>query len=102
MKFSEQCYLLLRKVPIGKVTTYKEIAEALKTKAYRAVGKAMKQNIDAPKIPCHRVVCSNGNIGGYMGSDKENIKSKIELLRAEGVDIKYNKIDLDKYLYKFE
>ncbi len=101
MKFSERCYSLLSRVPRGKVTTYKEIANALKSRAYRAVGKAMKENKNAPRIPCHRVVRSNGEIGGYMGSDKDNMKKKIELLRTESVEIKDNRIELEKYLYKF-
>jgi methylated-DNA-[protein]-cysteine S-methyltransferase len=49
--FSEKVYDLLRKVPKGRVTTYKEIAHALKTKAYRGVGQAMKRNPYAPEVP---------------------------------------------------
>ena len=98
MKFSERCYSLLRKVPKGKVTTYAEIAKALNTKAYRAVGNAMNKNKNSPKIPCHRVINSNGSIGNY----NLGVKRKIEMLRKEGILIKNNKIDLDKYLYKFK
>ena len=60
--FNEKVYSLLRKVPKGKVTTYKELAEKLNTKAYRAVGQAMKCNPYAPEVPCHRVVSSSGKI----------------------------------------
>ncbi len=96
--FSEKCYELLIKVPKGKITTYKILAEKLKTKAYRAVGNAMNKNKNAPKIPCHRVVNSNGKIGGYAFG----IKKKISLLKKEGIEIKKNKIkDLNRYLYKF-
>lgn len=102
MKFSEKCYLLLGKVPRGKVTTYKEIAIALKSGAYRAVGRAMKNNPYAPDVPCHRVICSDGRIGGYMGKRRKNILEKINLLEGEGFEIKDNRIDLDKYLYKFK
>ena len=97
-KFSEKCYFLLRKVPKGRVTTYKVLAGALKTKAYRAVGNAMKNNPYFPKVPCHRVVNSNGKVGDY----NLGVKRKIEMLRKEGILIKNNKIDLDKYLYKFK
>ena len=97
MNFNEKCYNLLQKVPKGKVTTYREIAHALNTKAYRAVGNAMHKNPHAPKVTCHRVVKSNGGIGGYT----EGTKNKIKLLRKEGIIIKNNKIDLKKYLYKF-
>ena len=58
--FSEKVYFLTKKVPKGRVTTYKELAKKLKTKAYRAVGQALKCNPYAPKVPCHRVVKSVG------------------------------------------
>jgi methylated-DNA-[protein]-cysteine S-methyltransferase len=96
--FSERCYEVLKKVPKGKVTTYKEIAHALNSKAYRAVGTAMNKNPYAPKVPCHRVVNSDGKIGKYAwGTNK-----KIKMLKEEGVEIKNNKINLKKYLHKFK
>ncbi len=95
--FSEKCYEILRKVPKGKVTTYKEIAHALNTKAYRAVGNAMNKNPYAPEVPCHRVIKSNGEVGGFESGTKE----KIRMLKKEGIQIKNNKIDLKKYLFKF-
>jgi methylated-DNA-[protein]-cysteine S-methyltransferase len=94
--FNERCYEILRKVPKGKVTTYKEIAKTLKSKAYRAVGQAMHTNPYAPVVPCHRVVNSNGNIGGFASG----INDKIKLLSSEGIEIKKNKLDLKKYLFK--
>ena len=96
--FSEQCYKILVKVPKGKVTTYKAIAYALNTRAYRAVGTAMKNNPNAPKIPCHRVIKSDGKIGNYAFGTKK----KIKMLKNEGIKIKNNRIDLYKYLYKFQ
>ncbi|HTY44154.1 MAG TPA: MGMT family protein [Patescibacteria group bacterium] len=95
--FNEKCYEILRKVPKGRVTTYKEIARALKSKAYRAVGNAMNKNPYAPEVPCHRVINSDGNIGGFASG----VKNKIKLLKSEGIEIINNKIDLDKYLFKF-
>ena len=77
--FSERCYKVLKKVPRGKVTTYQEIAHALNTKAYRAVGNAMNKNPYAPKVPCHRVVKSDGSLGGYSGG----LKKKKKLLELE-------------------
>ena len=56
MNFNEKVWQLTKKIPKGKVTTYKLIAQKLKTKAYRAVGQALKRNPHAPKVPCHRVV----------------------------------------------
>lgn len=95
--FNERCYEILKKVPKGKVTTYKEISKKLKTKGYRAVGNAMNKNPYAPKVPCHRVVKSSGEIGGFA----QGTKAKIKILKSEGIEIKNGKIDLKKYLYKF-
>lgn len=94
--FNNKCYNILKKVPKGKVTTYKALAVNLKTKAYRAVGNAMNKNPYAPKVPCHRVINSNGNLGGFASG----IKNKIKLLKKEGIEIKNNKIDLKKYEHK--
>lgn len=96
--FNEKCYSVLLKVPKGKVTTYKEIAKAIHSKAYRAVGNAMNKNPYAPKVPCHRVVKSDGEVGGFASGTKK----KIEILRKEGIEInKDNKINLKKYLFRF-
>ena len=95
--FAERCYAVLLKVPKGKVTTYGEIARVLGSKGHRAVGNAMNKNPYSPKVPCHRVVKSNGEIGGFAFG----IKNKIEILKTEGVDVVNGKVDLDRYLYKF-
>ena len=83
--FAEQCYHALRLVPLGSVTTYKDIAEYLGTKAYRAVGSAMNKNpYPKDQVPCHRVVNSGGKLGGYaFGTEK-----KIAMLAAEGVAVR--------------
>ena len=86
--FDSQCYELLKLIPKGKVTTYKEMAKALNSKAYRAVGRAMSKNPNIPKVPCHRVVCSNGSLGGYVFG----MKAKRDLLTNEGIVIKNDKI----------
>lgn len=97
MNFNERCYTLLRTVPKGKVTTYKILAEALGTKAYRAVGNAMNKNPYAPEVPCHRVVGSDGSLTGFASG----IPNKAKMLKQEGVEIKDNKVNLEKYLFKF-
>ncbi|CAA6810332.1 MAG: Methylated-DNA--protein-cysteine methyltransferase (EC [uncultured Campylobacterales bacterium] len=100
MNFNEQCYDLLIKIPEGKITTYKLMAEALNIpKAYRAVGNAMAKNKVPIIIPCHRVVKSDGGIGGFaLGAAR-----KIELLEEEGITIKNNiVINLRKYLWDFK
>lgn len=94
--FTEKCYKILKKVPKGKVTTYKALAIKLNTKAYRAVGQAMNKNPYAPKVPCHRVINTNGNLGGFASG----LNNKIKLLKSEGIKIKNNKIDLKKYGFK--
>ncbi|MFL2825287.1 MAG: methylated-DNA--[protein]-cysteine S-methyltransferase [Alphaproteobacteria bacterium] len=72
----------IKKIPKGKVRTYKEIALAIsRPKSSRAVANACGKNPFPIKIPCHRVIGSNGYIGGYSG--KGGIKKKIELLKLE-------------------
>jgi methylated-DNA-[protein]-cysteine S-methyltransferase len=95
--FNERCYAVLRKVPKGKVTTYKEIAKVLNSKGYRAVGNAMNKNPYAPEVACHRVINSDGTLGGFASG----VKNKISMLKKEGVEIIDNRIDLDRFLYKF-
>lgn len=100
MSFYERVWAKIKEIPAGKVLTYKEVALSLNSKAFRSVGTALKLNPYAPKVPCHRVINSSGEIGNYSGSG--GIKKKIELLTKEGVEIKDNKIDLTKYLFKFK
>ena len=96
--FDEECYRILRKVPKGRVTTYKAIADALGSKAYRAVGGAMNRNPYAPKVPCHRVVNSDGTIGGFASGPR----AKVAILKKEGVVVKKNKVqDFENLLYTF-
>ena len=83
--FNEKCYELLKLVPKGKVTTYKELANALGTKAYRAVGNAMNKNPhNVDVVPCHRVVNADGRMGGYAWEEA----TKVSKLEGEGVKIK--------------
>ena len=86
--FQQKVWALIQKVPKGKVTTYKAIAEKLGIKAYRAVGQACNKNPYWPKVPCHRVVCCDGTIGGFASGSKE----KIALLHKEGIIIKDNHV----------
>ena len=79
--FSERVFEVVRAIPSGKTFTYGEVARrAGNPKAARAVGAVLKTNFD-PKIPCHRVIRSDGNPGGYNRGEKR----KRALLRAEGV-----------------
>lgn len=95
--FNEKCYSILRKVPRGKVTTYKALAEKMGTRAYRAVGNAMNKNPYAPKVPCHRVVGSKGEMTGFASG----VNKKISILRKEGVEVVNGKVDLNKFEFHF-
>ena len=90
MNFNQKVWAVCACVPKGKVTTYAAIAKKLGTQAYRAVGNALNKNPYAPKVPCHRVVGSDGNLTGFAaGLDK-----KKRLLQSEGVQFKSGKVDL--------
>lgn len=80
--FQKKVLLEVAKIPKGEVRTYKEIAKAIgKPRAYRAVGNALNKNPFVPLIPCHRVIASDGGIGGYA----YGLKKKRELLKKEGI-----------------
>ena len=100
--FYNKVYTLIKKIPKGKVATYKSVGDALNTKAYRAVGQALKHNTYRPIVPCHRIIKNNGEIGGFSGKTKgKEIQRKINMLKKEGIEVINNKIDLNKYLHKF-
>lgn len=97
MNFTELVCSLTKKIPCGKITTYKIIAQKLNCKAYRAVGTALNRN-PHKKVPCHRVVNSDAKIGGFA----RGIKNKIKLLQKEGIKIKNRKIEnFEKVLFRF-
>lgn len=98
--FSEKVLKLTSQIPKGKVTTYQEIAHALGSKAYQAVGNALRSNAHPVIVPCHRVVKNDGSLGGYSGV--MNNPKKKKLLEAEGVEIRNNKvIDMKKRMFSF-
>lgn len=100
--FNKKCYNVLKKVPRGKVTTYREIAHKLNSKAYRAVGNAMHKNpfpgCKKGQTPCCRVIKSNGEVGGFA----RGTKKKISLLQNECIEVISGKINLSKYIFKFQ
>jgi len=96
-KFQASVLELVSKVPKGKVTTYKELARALgRPRAWRAVANALAKNPSPMRIPCHRVIRSDGKVGGY----KLGGKRKAELLLREGIAIKRGKVDFRKFFTK--
>lgn len=97
--FAQAVYNITRLIPKGKISTYKEVAAALNNpKSVRAVGNALNKNPHAPIVPCHRVIKSNGEVGGFANG----IKKKIAILKKEAIIINKGKIDLKKYIYEFK
>ena len=85
--FQLKIWKYLIKIPKGSVKTYSQVAKAIgKPKAVRAVANAISKNPYPPSIPCHRVIRSDGSLGGYSG--KGGIQQKRRLLRSEKVSIK--------------
>lgn len=79
--FKQKVLKIVCEIPRGKVLTYKEVARrAGNSRAYRAVGNILNKNFN-PKIPCHRVIRSDGRIGGY----NRGTKNKLILLKKEGI-----------------
>lgn len=99
MNLDKKIYKKLLEVPKGKITTYGELAKAVGLKnGQRAVGKIMNKNPYPVIIPCHRVIKSDGKIGGYAYG--EEIKSN--MLSKEGIKIQNGKIlDLENSIYRF-
>ncbi len=80
--FQRKVYEAILRIPKGQVRTYAQIARAVGSpKAARAVGQALKRNRWAPKIPCHRVIASDGTLGGY--SARGGLAAKRRLLRRD-------------------
>ena len=94
-----EAYDLVSQVPEGRVTTYGEVAVALGDPiAARFVGLAMSMNTDIARVPCRRVVRSDGNLGGY--TSPEGVLEKARLLRKEGIPIRNRRVvDLNKHLF---
>ena len=83
-EFQLKVWAYLRKIPRGSVRTYSQVAKDIgKPLAIRAVANAIGKNPYAPKIPCHRVIRSDGSLGGYSG--KGGLKTKRFLLKREGI-----------------
>jgi hypothetical protein len=98
--FQTEVLNLVKQIPRGKVTTYSEIARELtgSIRAARAVGRAVAKNPYPVIVPCHRVVRSDGNVGGY----KLGVATKIKLLNDEGVGIRDGKVaNFEQTLFRF-
>ncbi|MGC8866864.1 MAG: methylated-DNA--[protein]-cysteine S-methyltransferase [Elusimicrobiales bacterium] len=85
--FYQKVWMACLKIPVGKTRSYKWIAQKIgNPNAYRAVALALKKNPFPPYIPCHRVIRSDGKIGGYSGAG--GIKRKMYLIRRERLSLK--------------
>ena len=90
MSFNQKVWTLTARIPQGKVVRYADIARALKSNGYRAVGNALNRNPYAPAVPCHRVVGSDGSLTGFAaGLDK-----KQRLLAKEGVPFANGRVNV--------
>ncbi len=86
--FEQQVYEATRRIPKGKVSTYKLLAAEIGCGSNRAVGQALKRNPFAPKVPCHRVVRTDLTLGGFYGqTEGSEILRKKKMLLQEGVDL---------------
>jgi methylated-DNA-[protein]-cysteine S-methyltransferase len=85
-KFQLKVWEYLKKIPRGSVKTYSQVAKSIgKPLAVRAVANAIGKNPYAPRVPCHRVIRSDGSLGGYSG--KGGVKTKKLLLKKEGITL---------------
>ena len=99
MKIDKKIYKKLLQVPLGKITTYGELSRAIGLKnGQRVIGRVMKNNPFPVIVPCHRVVKSNREIGGYAFG----VDIKRNMLAKEGICIKNNKIEnFEKSFFRF-
>jgi len=87
--FYKQVYGVVAQIPAGKISTYGAVARACKCPGgSRAVGNALHHNRDTAKVPCHRVVRTDGNLGGYAGG----IQKKMGLLKNEGIAVEQGRV----------
>lgn len=95
---NEDVYTLLTKIPHGKVSTYGDIARAVgHPRASRAIGRILANNPNPISVPCHRVVKSNGEIGGFAFGQQK----KREILEKEGIKFQ-NKIVKNFQEFRFK
>lgn len=84
--FQRKVYLALLDVPRGTTISYKQLGDKIGCKSAQAIGQALKRNPFAPHVPCHRVIASDGTIGGFHGQrEGEMIEKKIKLLKEESI-----------------
>ncbi|MCC6681299.1 MAG: MGMT family protein [Phycisphaeraceae bacterium] len=96
MSFDQQVWAVTARIPRGQVATYGDVAAALHSRAFRAVGAALGRNPYAPIVPCHRVIGSNGRLTGFAGG----LPQKARLLRSEGISVQDGRVDMRHCRYR--
>ena len=95
-QFEKSVYAACGKIPKGRLSTYAQIARAIgKPQSARAVGNALNKNPFAPRVPCHRVIRSDGSVGGFASGSAE----KIKMLKKEGIAVKKGKVNNFKEIF---
>ncbi len=95
---SSKVYEACKRIPRGKVVSYKQIGEFIGSRAYRAIGTALSKN-ESKEVPCHRVVGSDGSLVGFKG--QREITEKEKILREEGVEIVNGKVLKEYFVGNF-
>ena len=99
LKDLHKALLLLRKIPKGKIVSYKELARASGTSP-RAVGQILRRNPRSDVCPCYKVIKTDGSLGGYSGqTQSKQMKKKIGLLKKDGIIVKNGKISKEYFWY---
>ena len=100
--FQTRVYRAVRRIPVGKVTTYKLLARFVGCGSCRAVGQALRRNPFAPQVPCHRVIASDLTAGGFQGEKAGGaVSRKLALLAAEGVRFRAGRLADAGRLYRY-
>ncbi len=112
--FQQRVYAAARTIPRGRVTTYKLLADHIGCRSARAVGQALKRNpypyfatdsrrrVNAPRVPCHRVIAFDGTPGGFQGRrGGAALARKLRLLAAEGVRFRGGRLADPRRLFRF-
>ncbi|MBI3985983.1 MAG: MGMT family protein [Lentisphaerae bacterium] len=100
--FQKKVYAAVRRIPRGRVTTYRLLAECIGCRSCRAVGQALRRNPFAPAVPCHRVIASDLRIGGFSGkrSGREVVRKR-KLLESEGVRFRAGRLREPSRVFRF-
>ena len=101
LDFTSRILDALVRIPAGRVSTYAELASSVSSPRHaRAAGNALKKNLLAPGVPCHRIIRSDGRVGGY--SARGGVGEKIRLLRSEGIRVTGGRVEgLSAVLFRF-